>query len=240
MFSGSVINNVSFGLKARGIKDPVKPALDRFGLSGLAEKSAKQLSAGEMQRVSLARAMVLKPKLLLLDEPFANVDPESVSLLETVLRDINRKGTAIIMVSHILDQAYHFTSHVIRLDKGRVVSPELDNVFECNIVQENGLAEAQLSKDLHIVLTTDKLGKTRIAVSPTDIILSETKLQSSMQNTLHGKIVALKGVNGKIEVSVDAGQVFKAYITQKSVNEMGLTVGKQIYLSFKATAVKVF
>jgi len=80
MFKASVYDNVSYGLKLRGegkAKDEVLRAIKEVGLLGYESRDANTLSGGEMQRIALARAMVIKPELLLLDEPTANLDPKS-------------------------------------------------------------------------------------------------------------------------------------------------------------------
>ena len=84
MFKASVQENVSFGLKMRGRDDrgKVREALAAVGLSGYEKRDANTLSGGEMQRIALARALVLEPELLLLDEPTANLDPKSAAAID--------------------------------------------------------------------------------------------------------------------------------------------------------------
>lgn len=94
LFSGTVRDNVAVGLALRGETGPaarvrVEAALERVGLSALAGTGAGSLSAGEAQRVALARALVLRPEVLLLDEPTANVDPANVGIIEKVLAEVS-------------------------------------------------------------------------------------------------------------------------------------------------------
>ena len=82
LFEGTVYDNVAFGLKARGIQGEaqrrrVDKALDTAGLPGFRDRKARELSGGEAQRVAMARALVLEPEVLLLDEPLANIDRET-------------------------------------------------------------------------------------------------------------------------------------------------------------------
>jgi tungstate transport system ATP-binding protein len=97
-------------------------ALKTCGLSGFEGRSARELSGGEAQRVAMARALVLKPAVLLLDEPLANVDSETSSLLLQVIRSLPKAGTTVIMTTH--DPRHHsgLSSMRIHLENGHVVS----------------------------------------------------------------------------------------------------------------------
>jgi len=124
LLSRSVRDNVAYGLKLRGLDlDPgVDEALDRVGLRGLAESPADKLSGGELQRAALARALVLRPEVLLLDEPTANLDPYNVGLIESIVREHNQvHGTSIVLVTHNIFQARRLAGRVGLLLEGRLV-----------------------------------------------------------------------------------------------------------------------
>jgi len=108
MLSRSVYENVAFGLRPRGlpVDKRVAAVLDEVGLAALASAPAGQLSGGEMQRAALARALVLEPAALLLDEPTANLDPNNVGLIESILlRHRQAHGTTLVLVTHNVFQA---------------------------------------------------------------------------------------------------------------------------------------
>jgi molybdate/tungstate transport system ATP-binding protein len=203
-------------------------------------RDARTLSSGEMQRVSLARALALKPGLLLLDEPFANIDRESVQRIEETVRDLGQNGTTVVMVSHRMEEAYHFSANVVRLERGRPAPPEIENVFECGLSLEEGECCARVPDGLTFAVSGTRTGPARIAVPPSDIILSAMRLESSMRNVFAGKITGLRKMAERIEVTVDIGRPLKVYITRKSLEEMRLGIGTAIFASFKANAVKVF
>jgi len=125
LLNGSVSENVAFGLRLRGQRNAhqqVQEALEEVGLAHLTRQRARTLSGGEAQRVALARALVLRPDVLLLDEPTANLDPYNVSLIETIVRRINAQHkTTLVLVTHNVFQAKRLASRVAFLLDGGVI-----------------------------------------------------------------------------------------------------------------------
>jgi ABC-type methionine transport system ATPase subunit len=128
MFKASVEENVSFGLRMRGRVDAeggrewVKEALAEVGLSGYESRDANTLSGGEMQRIALARALVLQPELLLLDEPTANLDPRSAASIDSLLQSLAGSRTAVILATHNMQQCRKLAGRVAVLQAGRLVA----------------------------------------------------------------------------------------------------------------------
>ncbi|VVB65059.1 Trehalose/maltose import ATP-binding protein MalK [uncultured archaeon] len=123
MFSRSVYENVAYGLKARGkrnSRDEVLHTLEEVGLKGYKSRSATTLSGGEMQRIALARAMVIKPEVLLLDEPTANLDPRSASTIDYLIEHLAQSGTTVIIASHNMAECRRLANMVVVLVKGRI------------------------------------------------------------------------------------------------------------------------
>ena len=123
LFNGSVAANVGYGLKLRGIrgddyKHRVQKALDQVGLAGFENRSARELSGGEVQRVALSRALALQTKVLLLDEPLSNVDQATARILEELLLALPVAGTTVVMTSHDPDHTRLPGCSVIRLAAG--------------------------------------------------------------------------------------------------------------------------
>lgn len=137
LFQTTVRENIAYGLKMRGvdreeIKERVDAVLHQIGLSSLGERRAQTLSGGEAQRVALARAIAFRPKLLLLDEPTANLDPANVELMEEMIFELKRSmELTMIMVTHNIFQARRLTEEVIFLYNGRVVETgETSRIFK--------------------------------------------------------------------------------------------------------------
>lgn len=118
----SVAANVDFALRARGIRDAARrdALLDHVGLLGQGRQPARLLSGGEQQRLALARALALTPKVMLLDEPTANLDPASVLKIEEIVQQAHADGTKIIFVTHNPGQAARLADDIVFVHRGRV------------------------------------------------------------------------------------------------------------------------
>ena len=127
----NVFENVAFAMRCVGektsvIKKRVPYVLDLVGLKDKMKNKPSELSGGEQQRVSLARALVNNPEIIIADEPTGNIDPElSYEILELLTR-INAMGTTVLVVTHEHDLVREFNQRVISLDKGRVAGDSAD------------------------------------------------------------------------------------------------------------------
>ncbi len=126
LFDTTVFENVASGLRLRGlakgeIARRVGENLERFRIEHLGERSARTLSGGESQRTSLARAMAVAPEVMLLDEPFAALDPRSrEGLLEDLSRTLRETGTTTVFATHDRTEAQRLADRIVVLDRGRV------------------------------------------------------------------------------------------------------------------------
>lgn len=104
-------------------KTLAKRLLEMTELTGLASRNVKGLSGGQKQRVSLCRAMMKKPKLLLMDEPLSALDPALRTKLQDEIRKLHKTfGTTTIMVSHDTDVSYHLSDRILVLDQGKIIA----------------------------------------------------------------------------------------------------------------------
>ena len=123
----TVFDNVAFAMRAVGestatIKKRVPYVLDLVGLKDKMKNKPSELSGGEQQRVSLARALVNNPEIIVADEPTGNVDPELSHEIIELLNEINSMGTTVLVVTHEHELVREFNQRVIAIDKGSVVS----------------------------------------------------------------------------------------------------------------------
>lgn len=127
LFDTTVFNNVASGLRIRGIAKEkvtgaVKKQLERFHVPHLLKRSAKALSGGEAQRVSLARALALEPEILFLDEPFSALDPWSRGSLMADMKEVIRgKGITTVFATHSIEEALFLSDRVARMEKGIIL-----------------------------------------------------------------------------------------------------------------------
>ena len=126
LIRASVADNVALALKPEGLSRAdtrvrVATALERVGLGHRAHDAARKLSGGEQQRLALARAWVIAPEVLLLDEPTANLDPSATDAIETLIAGIAEAATKVILVSHNLGQVARLAEDVLVLAGGRAV-----------------------------------------------------------------------------------------------------------------------
>ncbi|KAB8317318.1 ABC transporter ATP-binding protein [Tolypothrix campylonemoides VB511288] len=150
LVASTVEEDISYGLCNLGlpeveIQQRVEQALVEFGLTELAQRPVHHLSLGQKKRVSIADVMVLRPELLLLDEPTAYLDKLHTRNLMTTLKKIHAAGTTILMATHDLDLVYRWADWVFVMDKGRLV---LEGKPQDVFTQRDILEELQLGVPL--------------------------------------------------------------------------------------------
>ena len=131
----TVAENVAFALKVTGtprsiVRHHIPKVLDMVGLSAKADRYPRQLSGGEQQRVSIARAFVNRPPILLADEPTGNLDPATSVGIMRLLDRINRTGTTVMMATHDHAIVDAMRRRVVELDRGRVVRDQTASGYE--------------------------------------------------------------------------------------------------------------
>ena len=134
----TVFENVAFAMeivhsRPRTIKRQVPQVLSLVGISDKARKYPDELSAGEQQRVAIARSIVNNPTVLIADEPTGNLDPDTAWEIMRLLEKINMRGTTIVMVTHAKDIVDRMGKRVITIDKGKIIR---DNVGAYEAVEE--------------------------------------------------------------------------------------------------------
>ena len=204
--------------------------------------------------------MVLKTKLLLLDEPTANLDPKNARIIEEVIARINREyKTTIVLATHNMFQAEILPSRIALVNEGKITEvgtpveifgklsknlasfAAVDNTFTGNAQSSmEGTTLVDIGNGVHVEVTDQRQGETSIFVSPQDIILSKNTIQSSARNVFKGKITEITDSGTLVKLKVDVGKVFAVQITKKSFKEMALNLGSDVYIAFKASSVNVF
>jgi len=266
VFDMSVFSNVACGLKFRHekklvVRDKVEHMLELVGMREYRNRNARTLSGGEMQRVAIARALVTEPEVLFLDEPTANLDPTSVAKIEGILaRIIGERKSALLMTTHDMAQGQRLAGKIGVLINGEILqigtpseiffSPAnmqvaefvgIENILPGTISgKENELAIISINGVKIQAITGHAEGEAvYIMVRPEDIVFTPSRDVSSARNVFSGEIRSMSSVGPLVRVEVDCGFPLLGVMTMASSQEMGLTIGRVIYASFKATAVHV-
>lgn len=266
LFRGSVSDNVGWGLRIRGVRGAqlraeVSKALDALGIAHLAQRSCNELSGGEAHRVSLARALVLRPDLLLLDEPLASLDAVTREQLgDHLLRLIRTERLTCVYVTHDQIEARAVADRIVIIDRGAVLQVgEPDSVFlhpaservahfvqTRNLLpgevvrQEDGLADIRVGE--HVLQAVSRVAAGRqviVCIRPEHVVLSRGPNDSSARNRIACIITAVRPRGPVAEVLCQAGQELVVLVTRRTLDDMGLRPGDVVEAAFKATAVHV-
>jgi len=264
LFDTSVYNNIAYGLKIRKVPKEeqdksVRRALKLVRLEGFENRPARKLSGGEQQRVAIARALVLESKLLLLDEPTANLDPKNAEIIEEVIDAANRQNKlTIVMATHNMFQAKTLPHRIALMNEGKITEigepTEIFGKLSKNIASfaalrntfrgtasltKEGSTIVEIGNGVQIEITSQRQGETSIFINPQDIILSEKPIESSARNIFKGIITEVTDTGSLVKLRVDAGKPFTVQITKRSFTEMGLNLGHEVFIVFKASSVQV-
>lgn len=269
LFRGPVSDNVGYGLRVRRrsnreIAEKVAGILEVVNLAGSGEKHVTTLSGGEAQRVALARALVLRPEVLLLDEPFASVDPLNRRELQDDVKGILReRGMTAVFVTHDQEEASRMGDRILVLDGGKVVqggTPReifyepatefvarfvgVDNIYSGKVVGvSQGLSRVSVEGCVIEVLAGLRPGEpVTIGLRPEDVTLvpaSEVGAPASSRNALEGEVVDVELSGPAARVTVCCPFSLIAFITRRSLEELEVEAGGRIGVRFKATALQV-
>lgn len=131
----TVFENVAFAMRVTGtkqsvIKKRVPHVLKLVGLEGMDTRHPSELSGGEQQRVSLARALANEPSLIIADEPTGNVDPKRSYEIMNLLQEVNKMGTTVLVVTHEHNLVTKFNGRVIKLKRGKIVKDTAEEYYK--------------------------------------------------------------------------------------------------------------
>jgi len=268
LFNATVLDNVASGLRFRRLdknrcKKIVLNTLDRFGIAHLSSRSARALSGGEAQRVSLARAFAVEPQIIFLDEPFSSLDaPTKDALIEDLERNLRDLKITTIFATHDRNEALRLSDRVIVINQGEIVqdgTPEEVMNYPCNefvasfvgvetvlsgivVKNEAGVLTVSVS-GFHMEAVGDiTIGcKVVLCIRPEDIILypASQDTQSSARNTFTGIVTRVVPSNFYQKVYLNCGFPLVSYITNASARSLGITEGMELKASFKATSVHI-
>jgi tungstate transport system ATP-binding protein len=262
----TVSANVRLGLAFRGERGPRAAAraqvwLDRFGIGPLARRRARTLSGGEAQRTALARALVLAPEVLLLDEPFSALDPPTrESLIDDLGRILREERATTVLVTHDRGEAMALGDRVGVLMDGRLLQvDEAAQVFRAPVSEEVArfvgvetildCRVLEVADDLTVLAAGDQRVRAtqpaepgewvRLCLRAEDVMLfpgAPKGPASSAFNRLAGRVQRVAPAGPHVRVIVDCGFPLVALVTRRSAEEIGVGEGVAVTAHFKATA----
>jgi tungstate transport system ATP-binding protein len=262
-----VADNVGLGLRFHGVPSRDRHArvarwLERLGIGHLGARPARHLSGGEAQRVALARALALEPDVLLLDEPFAALDPPTRSAVAPDLAEILKAdGVTTVLVTHDRAEAQALADRVGVMIDGQLLQVDptaglfgapaseevarfvgVETILAGRVVEaREGIAVVDVGGPRLEVASSARAGdRVRVGIRPEDVTLltGDAGGRSSARNHFVGTVVRL--VPGSpVKVIVDCGFPLVATVTIRSAADLGLAAGVPVTAAFKASAAHV-
>jgi tungstate transport system ATP-binding protein len=246
----TVYENIAYGLKVRrdkrGMRERVDEALDLVGLPArdFAYRKWYELSGGEAQRVALAMRLILKPRVLLLDEPTASVDAASARLIKEASLAARRQwGSTLVIASHDGSWLHEVCDEVLTLFEGRIIGPDLGNVlFGPWSPGADGLWEKRLQGGQSIRVPAPP-EENAVAVIDPGIVSVGIRIEEpfARSNSLRGILSSLtyRDRTGDISATVAVDTVtLTAKVTKSQLRDAPLYPGQEIWVIFDPQAIR--
>ena len=258
----SVRNNLRYGFRQGGME--FSSIVEFLGLSALLERRPATLSGGERQRVSIGRALLSAPRLMLMDEPLASLDMERKREIFPYIEQLQKKfGIPVIFVSHAIEEVARLAQHVIVLRDGKAVAHgstqtvmNLSDSHASRFEKTSILTGKPTSYDAAYGLTTlshpagnisltGQLGHSkapvRIVVKATDVTLALNKPKDISARTMLKGIIARcdvdSGPTAIIHVKLEGGEELSAALTRKAMDQLGLDTGQAVWCLLKSVSI---
>ncbi len=273
LLNRSVHDNVAIGLGFRGMDkreqaERVERWLGKFGVLELSARSARTLSGGEAQRVSLARAFALEPEVLMLDEPFSALDaPTRTVLLDDMSRILAETRVTTVLVTHDRGEALALSDRLAVMVDGRIRQLDLpqkvfnepvddevaafvgvENILSGTVLEQTeGLARIEVEgRQIQAVCDCPAGQRVRVFLRPEDVTIrlvsegvTEEGSNSSARNHLAATVERVTSLGPLARVVLDCGFRLVASVTHQSFLDLGLRPGQPVTIDFKATSPHV-
>jgi len=258
----TVRDNITYGLHfhkidKRKAQERLAQLIEVLNLSHLQHRLPANLSGGEKQRVSVARALMVEPKVLLLDEPLSALDPRFREEVRGALKRLHKSSIiTFVMVTHDFAEALSLAGRAAVMNNGRIEQVgEIEDIFKrpnsafvADFVGMKNLFSAEFRGTKALVSGLEiELGVTPvnshgyIAIRPEDIVISRRRFSSSMRNSFPAVVTAIIDQGFYYEVRVQSGEVaFASLITKSSLIDLKLRETADVVISFKAASIHFF
>jgi molybdate transport system ATP-binding protein len=260
----TVEENVGYGLRNLGARERlarVREILQAFRVEKLGKRRPADISGGEKQRVALARSLVTRPRVLLLDEPLSGLDAELKTAIVNDLRTWNAaQNIPTLYVTHSRDEVDALSERVVVVDRGQVVgegkphevldAPRqrklaqaggFENLLDATVVElrePDGVMRVRLEEsasEIEVPLGYATLNeRVKIAIRAGDILVATQRpVGLSARNILEGRIVAMKQVGSLIVMRIEAGVTFTVHVTPGAARSLELVAGQRVWMVLK-------
>lgn len=240
----TVFENITYGLKIRkdtcNIKQRVSTVLSSVGLDfdRFSQRMWHELSGGEAQRVAMAARLILKPEILLLDEPIASVDTESAKLIrEASLNARDRWGTTLVIASHDLSWLFSVSDHQVSIRNGKLFSTGIENIITGPFEPKDGhMVIKRLDREQNLRLKAPEPGRsTAVIKKEKTYINGNFKTDRPGMNHVGGRIISmhLETRQNLIMVNIRIGTLsFDLSLSPDQISKENLYPGKEVTIRF--------
>jgi len=268
MFSGDVYHNLAFGLRVRRVPEReirrrVREALELVGMRGYERRDARTLSGGEAQRIAFARAMVLEPELVLLDEPTTSLDPVMEARVHGIIAKMRERGMSIILTTHKQEEALTLGDRIAVLRGGRleqvgtpaevVYHPRsrfvaeftgMCNIYEGRVVESvDGECVVRVGEALVRLAGGAEAGeRVCLGIRPEDVMLIRTDVPPSRRHTnlFSGVVRQITPRGGAmLRLRISGPLEVLADVPRHVVEKMHLHPGGEVVFSLKRSCIRL-
>jgi molybdate/tungstate transport system ATP-binding protein len=261
----TVRENIAYGLAGSNGGGRVEELAHLLGIGGLLDRGVRGLSGGEQQRVALARALAPRPRILLLDEPFAAVDPALRRVLRRELQLLReREGVTTLHVTHDVDDALRLGDVVAVLGEGRIMQagpPEHvfrypNSPFVAHFLGSGSVLKGTLTRTgpatghparfpatfrsgaLTLDVIAEREGEAHAVIRPEDLLVSRTPFPDYPRNRFPARVTRLERLGPVTHIQLEAaGEALMASVTTATADRLALSAGDEVGVALKATAV---
>jgi len=261
----NVYDNITFGLKKndkQAKKIYVKKLLDDMEISHLRDRKIQGLSGGEMQKVSLVRMLAVEPKIILMDEPLAHLDPPTRRKLRIEFRRVLKTyGVPVIYVTHFEEDVYALADSVTILRDGKIENKGMleailslrssdfiseiladANYIEGKVIEsEDGITVIEVGSQFIETLGDYTAGsRVGLLLRPEEILLSKDVAKTSARNVIRAQVIKLVRGISLTDVHLQTDYLhLRVKITEKARKDLGIEIGDLVYAMFKAIAPQI-
>lgn len=267
----TVRKNIAFGLRQMSQSDAnsrVEEVARLLKIEPLLDRGVVGLSGGEQQRISLARALAPRPRVLLLDEPLSALDPQIRRELRQELRSLHKElRKTTLHVTHDFEEALALADRLGVIQEGTIVqtgTPDdvfrkpasaflahflgvenllRGNVVRCDPPEPHSAAAFEAvfeAGPVKLYVIAEREGPAYVAIRPEEITVSAEFFPSSARNRLEGTVASIEKLWPLVRLTIDVGVLLVAVITAQSLESLYLATGSKVSLTIKASAIHIF